>query len=694
MRSLTKDITVTLCSVAAISVASVLLYRDFRETSDRSTQKKIGTIIFKKNSAQRKFSDEVLWSDIEQQADVYNYDSIRTEDNSISVITLHDGSKIELRENTLVTLALSETAANVSFSRGSISAEGSSKLSIAAGKNTISVAGANVNMELKQDRLDLNVNSGRALVNNREVGENQMAVIGETTDISEKEFILQTPPPGRHIIALEPAIQPLFSWKSREKRRYVIEIARDSAFREMVLRRESLEPSLVARLVPGAYYWRAGYAAGERRYSETRSFSIFAENRETAVAPSEGSSFFYTSEKPPVQLRWSGSAITSAYSLSIATDRAMKNIVKTMEVRDRGITIDDLEAGVYYWKIKNLYQLADIDTPVESTVRSFSIIRQAAVEAPQLLNPQEGVRVSVISIINSTLPFSWSNNNEFRKYEFQLSADSGMKNPLVSEKVGGTYYSLKRDIAPGRYYWRVQGMDSRENRHPSAIRTLNISPADELVPLSPANGEALSPDTVRDGIRFSWKDPNSGGSYLLEAAADSGMKTGIRSWRTNRTSLLVKDLSMADFHWRVSLLNAQGKVIAASGTSRAYRAGNLPKPQTASPANGAVVDMSAVNLLAFSWGKVSGATHYRFTLHHLSGGGVRVLERQTKDTGISIRQMEILDEGNFFWEIQAMRYEGDRLMSRSETVRSYFRIILKQGNTAPEIISPSSIYIR
>jgi hypothetical protein len=176
MRSRTKDITVTLCSVAAISVASVQLYRDFRETSDRSTQKKIGTIIFKKNSAQRKFSDEVLWGDIEQQADVYNYDSIRTEDNSISVITLHDGSKIELRENTLVTLALSETAANVSFSRGSISAEGSSKLSIAAGKNTINVAGANVNMELKQDRLDLNVNSGRALVNSREVGENQVAV--------------------------------------------------------------------------------------------------------------------------------------------------------------------------------------------------------------------------------------------------------------------------------------------------------------------------------------------------------------------------------------------------------------------------------------------------------------------------------------------------------------------------------------
>jgi hypothetical protein len=98
----------------------------------------------------------------------------------------------------------------------------------------------------------------------------------------------------------------------------------------------------------------------------------------------------------------------------------MKNIVKTMEVRDRGITIDDLEAGVYYWKVRNLYQLADIDTLVESAVRSFSIIRQEAVEPPQLLNPQEGARVSVISIVNSTLPFSWNNNNEFRRYEFQL----------------------------------------------------------------------------------------------------------------------------------------------------------------------------------------------------------------------------------------------------------------------------------
>ncbi len=46
----------------------------------------------------------------------------------------------------------------------------------------------------------------------------------------------------------------------------------------------------------------------------------------------------------------------------------------------------------------------------------------------------------------------------------------------------------------------------------------------------------------------------------MEAASDSGNEDGIRSWRTNRRSLLVKDLGMADFHWRVSLLNARERL--------------------------------------------------------------------------------------------------------------------------------------
>jgi len=87
-----------------ICIFSLLFYLDFTSHSAIGQERIVGLIAFKKQVAQRKYSDQVVWDEIEQTAPVYNNDSIRTADNSEAVVRLSDGSEITINENSMIQL--------------------------------------------------------------------------------------------------------------------------------------------------------------------------------------------------------------------------------------------------------------------------------------------------------------------------------------------------------------------------------------------------------------------------------------------------------------------------------------------------------------------------------------------------------------------------------------------------------------
>ena len=120
--NINPDLLAVGISACIITVCSVLLYADYSTRAGAGDAKQIGTITYKKKTAQRKYASQVVWEDLEQNTPVYNNDSIRTADLSEAIVHLGDGTSINIDENSLILLATTGTGINIDFSHGSISA--------------------------------------------------------------------------------------------------------------------------------------------------------------------------------------------------------------------------------------------------------------------------------------------------------------------------------------------------------------------------------------------------------------------------------------------------------------------------------------------------------------------------------------------------------------------------------------------
>nr|HPI15767.1 FecR domain-containing protein [Spirochaetota bacterium] len=180
MRSLNPDRLVPAVGALIILVFSLLLYLDMRGSRGGARTEEIGTITFKRQTAQRKYAEQVVWDDLAQSVPVYNYDTIRTADMSEAVVRLKDGTEIALNENSMVLLVMSSDDASVEFMRGSIAANrdgAGKKLNITAGGAVVSMAEGALNLSRgRGEGLDVTLNKGSALV---KTGEGEQRVTGD-----------------------------------------------------------------------------------------------------------------------------------------------------------------------------------------------------------------------------------------------------------------------------------------------------------------------------------------------------------------------------------------------------------------------------------------------------------------------------------------------------------------------------------
>ena len=124
----------------------------------------------------------------------------------------------------------------------------------------------------------------------------------------------------------------------------------------------------------------------------------------------------------------------------------------------------------------------------------------------------------------------------------------------------------------------------------------------------------------------------------------------------------------------------------------------LSKPVQTLPAASSVLGTeyfkSNKNLI-FKWNAVSGATDYNFVLYQkLSGGGLKkVFERnKVRDTEIKLRDLKILANGEFQWQVTAYAHARDNFEEqRSPETSSVFTIeITKPGKV--QTIEPGRQY--
>jgi len=102
MRLLNKDFFVVCISGAIIAFCAYLLYLDINSHMLRDEKNAIASITFRKRIAQRRYSDNSVWEELSNHSPLFNYDSIRTDDDSSAVVTFKDGGEIDIDANSMI----------------------------------------------------------------------------------------------------------------------------------------------------------------------------------------------------------------------------------------------------------------------------------------------------------------------------------------------------------------------------------------------------------------------------------------------------------------------------------------------------------------------------------------------------------------------------------------------------------------
>lgn len=141
--SLADILIFVLCSLGA-ATALGLYYKDINSWSLKNNETAVAKIYFKKNVVQRKFIDNDIWERVNQESPIYNGDKIRTaQDSEIHAQFEKTGTKIQLKENSLIQIFSNKKEKSIDFLSGEIllaSAQDGEEAVVMAVKKKISAA--------------------------------------------------------------------------------------------------------------------------------------------------------------------------------------------------------------------------------------------------------------------------------------------------------------------------------------------------------------------------------------------------------------------------------------------------------------------------------------------------------------------------------------------------------------------------
>ncbi|HDP80278.1 MAG TPA: hypothetical protein ENN21_05480, partial [Spirochaetes bacterium] len=578
-------------SAAIMTTCSALLYADFTHKVESSGAQEVGVITFKKKVAQRKYSNQVIWEDVEQKAPVYNNDTIRTSDISEAVIELKDGTSIELDENSMILVAQSAGAININFEHGTIYAKRGDlagkdvkALNIMSKDTLVSFARSDLKLsraEGEEKKLDLVVSKGDAKVNvgkeEKLVTKDQRMVISLDTKeakVDDLKLVLTSPAMNRYFITGDPRQAVNFGWEAVSgNRKLHVEIARDGRFRDIVSEKAAAGTGAAEMVAPGTWYWRLRAedgATGRKDYSESRKFTVIRDVPVALVHPRDDLALDYAGSPPIVNFRWQRNELAMEYILEVAADANFAKILRSVQTPLTGLSLDTFGEGVYYWRVRTAVEIAGTRHNGSSPVRRLVVNRKKAMEPAALIAPADKISVSSLMFQKRGLMFSWAGPAQIARYELLIARDPAFKDIAYKTEGTSNFASVRFDSAPGNYYWRVRTLgETPELSAVSAVRSVSVVRTENIQLLAPGKEAKifLEEDQNARDVDFSWTKSTIEGVYALEISRDRGFITLDRSARQAGTAVRVEKLKAGNYFWRVKLLDDQKSEILVSETA-------------------------------------------------------------------------------------------------------------------------------
>lgn len=703
MKLLNKDTFFIGTCLAIIAVFSVLLYLDFNEKIQRNETKQIGTITFKKRTAERKYTGQVLWDSIDQDSPVFNFDTIRTEEEALAVIYLQDGTEIELGADTLVQLNLSKQQLDVQFEKGDISANRSSsqvdtgKVSIFSGNSTVKMEDGGVNISKTSDKsVAVNVTSGNATVSaggKATVIDNTSAAVVDSagkTEIKKHKYFLMEPSNSAYYVTADGKSDIQFSWNGKSTNKTRLIISKDSSFKKIFKSYSANGNKLKISIQPGRYYWKI---QGEDGESSTRKFTLLNEKRPQIVFPENKTIFSYFNAPPMLKFRWRKAAYSTSYSIEVFSDSNLRNKVLDMKSRGNYISTNKLDAGVYYWRVKNKYGMNIKGSSITSELYRFKIEKKKSISIPEISENEQKATISAVAISSGKESFTWNSVSEADSYEIEIATDKNFKNTIVRKKTLYNYYTPPKNLKKGEYYWRVKAVSSNEKSKPSSPTKFTVAGIARIATIIPENGKAYV--NYNSVINFRWNDPNKGSKYIVELSKTKNFSKIYKNYELKKRNFSLKDIDFGRYYWRVFLIDSNKKRIASSNVSYFSIPQKLGSPKLVAPVKNKIIDVLVTNKILFSWKRVPKATHYEFIIYKNVAGVKKIfLNKTIRSNYYSFDEFDKLGKGKYSWEVTPYLYSGKTVKGIGKSSFADFTVTVSKKLSKPVILTPEIIYVK
>ena len=694
-------ITIFICLIGA-TTNSWLFYTSFFRALTKQNEQPIATITFKYKTAQRKFLDRVVWDRLRQESPVYNGDTIHTAALSEATIWFNDGNVMDLMENTMAQVFLTEDkqamveledgyatvdssdAENgMTLSSGGVQVDVKSGTSLSAGSVAQNTAGAGaagtakgLSVQVLKGSASLQNADGSSLALNQ--GEELNMSTGTAQAIPAKPALtVYTPVRNEKILYhTQGATDVHFSW-SNTAEATVLQISKDKEFKDILYRLNSdgLNETNI-KLDAGIYFWKLD--ASEDGVSEqqaindgqikTGKIQVIQSLPPSQVAPAENYTYGYRTRTPAVRIIWTESPYASTYKLEISRSPNMNNPVIEQRTSTTSSIISTLEAGTYYWRVTPYYTMNKKGFAEPSEVHSFKIERKGQLTAPELLVPSVNGIVNTETSAKST-SFSWKIENEAQSYTVRIADNEGLRNPAVSFETTDNFYTMNPNVTKlkdGKWYWGITMRDTEGNLSPvSEIRTFyTMKGVPEQHTVEPAEGYScaltLLPDT-----KFTWKR-NIPDNFVseFEISSDQGFRKIVYKAPVNSTSLRGVNLPLGTYYWRLRSSSTTDDTELITPAKTLNIIGNLDEATLSAPGFRAIARETIP--FKFKWSDVSGADYYKLSIFRLSDNKL-VYENvvyEPEDDVDMFNPSDFVDKANYKWRIQAFANEVPGISSR------------------------------
>ncbi len=698
MRSLIRDLFLSLVLLGIFGWAGYEFYRDLNGEIRNEGGEVIGEISYIENSAQRKFTKRAVWGELETSSPLYNYDSLRTIDDSRAVIRLIDGTEITMDANSYIVLEWGEESRNIEFLGGNISAsssDGSGGLQIRSEDTVIALNKASVSLNKTEgEEINLSVDQGTIDVSRggrtTSIEENFKASISDDITVEQEAVKLKVPLNNRLIVTTSASVPISFTWDQvlplTGARLEIGEYKDFINFSDYSL--DGNSSSYDMDIIPGTYYWRISgeFADGSSYSSPSNRVVIIRDNAPQQQVPVPDESFEFRNTPPDLAFSWEASALANESVLQIAPDPGFTEITREISGPNNFSTLQGLTEGTWYWRVIPRYSSARLIAYSAPEIRRFNITRNDSLEPPRLILPAAGEAVNPLKVKDG-LRFSWKADREIGSYHIVVAGDREMNAPIVDQWLSRNSY-LMEDLPPeGEYFWMVEGLD-RDNKAvpPSPLRGFSIMEAVFAIStVKPVPGSLNIVESF-DNIPFSWESTVEG-PYRVEIFRDGSVPLISQVFNGLASNMVLP--GAGSYSWQVAALDDTGVPVITSIQTPFEMVYRLTTPRLIEPDEGDEISLLGSTPLTIEWQPVGGAQYYSAELIPRDPDYPTLTRETSAETTWTIADKALLRTGGYTLQVQAhQRLENGVINSSGSAILS-FSLDQVQEYGAPRLLYPA-----